>query len=262
MNKEQESTKQKKLGGLNIAISLVSGVLGTYTIFTDKMGELPEIGITGKFALLLGLLIIIYLVNLALSQKNAFLKFLSYTVLIGLIGYFFYTLLWNEQGNNDYVIGNLEWSSANNSKKIGDAPLNKSNDSIIDGRYYSYEEAREACSELKGGWRLPNESEFRQLANFCGKTINIAYEEIVNGNCKVKLKLTGNYDPETKKVIEKGKMGYYWTNNNDKDNTDNITVMVLNGRLDENPKKIDFDGYSPEVPRNKFSCRCVRNVNE
>lgn len=128
------------------------------------------------------------------------------------------------------------------------------------GRLYRWSGAKEACAKLGEGWRLPTETEWRQLAATFGGYTDWLTEEttgdpvaanralIPGGSSGFDLPLSGwrgsngGYDSA-------GKMGFYWTAS--EENEDNAWFYIV---LPEGSKLTRRSTNK----RMGMACRCVR----
>lgn len=98
-------------------------------------------------------------------------------------------------GDATWMLRNLAWSGA------GKPYASSQSMEEIFGRYYTWEEAREACP---AGWRLPSDSDFAALATAAGATSAKVFEDIpgVAGELMGDVSFNGNtmwtYWPEVK----------------------------------------------------------------
>ncbi len=137
------------------------------------------------------------------------------------------------------------------------------------GRLYTWAAAKEACSRLGAGWRIPNITEWRNLGNSVPEINPLRYEvadlKFVESK-HVFHQLTLNSEVGFKAVLG-GKLklpaafsetkthGYYWSDTvNDSINFDGIWLSVF----DNVKKRLDFK--SVDDANLALSCRCVKDL--
>ena len=112
------------------------------------------------------------------------------------------------------------------------------------GRLYTWESAKQACEALGKGWRLPSRGEWKSFANFFLQD----FRQIANTKIQKEV-LGGLLDPQTKHFKKLGKIGYFWTNDNDKQNTAYAFFLTSDGFLESFRYNQNFG----------LSCRCIKD---
>jgi uncharacterized protein (TIGR02145 family) len=87
------------------------------------------------------------------------------------------------------------------------------------GRLYTWEAAQRACRSLKGGWRLPTDDEWRQMAKHFGgiredsnDTGKAAYTALMmGGSSGLNVRFGGGREPDRDKYGRLEAHGFYWT---------------------------------------------------
>ena len=87
------------------------------------------------------------------------------------------------------------------------------------GRLYTWEAAQRGCQSLGGGWRLPTDNEWRQLAKHYGgvwedsdDTGQAAYAALISGgNSSFNAVLGGGLVPEEGQYARLEVHGFYWS---------------------------------------------------
>lgn len=133
-------------------------------------------------------------------------------------------------------IGNLEWFRNNLASAGSGIPyVNEEITSDVFGRFYSYDEAMNACPE---GWRIPSEEDWMSLAEALGETVTEKYSVFE----EVTAKLMVNAYINDIAVLE------YWPVVGDVTNSSRLSLLpfgyVNKGEMDEagNYPHATFDG--------------------
>ena len=102
------------------------------------------------------------------------------------------------------------------------------------GRLYTWEAAKEGCSALGEGWRLPTDEDWKELANLLGGYEDVAYcakwrkytpigdpqkayRQLIKGGAIGFEGLEGGYRTTEGKFTNANYTGYYWTSTEGKD---------------------------------------------
>jgi len=135
-----------------------------------------------------------------------------------------------------------------------DAPLNCPQY----GRLYTWESARRGCQSLGGGWRLPTDDEWRQMAKHYGGVHEdsddggkAAYKALViGGSSGFNAVLGGGRNPDDGKYARLDAHGFYWTASE----TDPVSAWFYNfGR-----GSLSLYRQSGGEKQRAISVRCVR----
>lgn len=164
--------------------------------------------------------------------------------------------------------GGILWQMFNgNNRNMGiyhrDNLDNQNNRFSKYGKLFSYNQAVQYCSSLPGGWRLPKDTEFRNLVNLYGGFNKNEINEIsLNPNSNAfgdlmqwpfNFTLGGTHNKNEIGSLNPnnfGSVGYYWTS--DSINDKKIIIFLSNS----------FISRRLEDKENYFSCRCVKELND
>lgn len=160
-------------------------------------------------------------------------------------------------------IGDLVWQGTNLDLAASESwCYNDENNCEEQGRLYRWSNAREACTRLGAGWRLPTEVEWRQLANALGGYTDWLTDEdqgdpatanralLPGGKSGFDLTLSG-WRGSNGGFDSAGQMGFYWTaTETSEDEAWFYIVLPEGGKLTRRSTN----------KRMGMACRCVRSA--
>lgn len=175
----------------------------------------------------------------------------------------FDTLIVDHDGNKYPVKTLLDgklWMTANLSTNLPNSYCYQNTDANCSryGRLYTLESAKQGCSLLGEGWRLPTYEEGRRLTSLYGRgsadsstTRKEAYKVLMqNGSSGFNAVLGGNRDPDSN-YARGDAHGFYWTSNEDGKNT----FSYFNFAKGSQSFFMQKEGEKARA----FSVRCVRS---
>lgn len=132
------------------------------------------------------------------------------------------------------------------------------------GRLYTWEAAKQACSKLGNGWRLPTDKEWQELVQLYGGFIDMetrlyaldgsveeGYQALTEGGISgFSLRMGGYKVPGSDGFRDLGDQGNYWSATEHHNN--NLFYFGLNGDLQ---MLVRGNAYKSAG----FSCRCVQD---
>ena len=130
------------------------------------------------------------------------------------------------------------------------------------GRLYTWEAAKNACKQLGGGWRLPTDAEWEQLAMAYGglrkydgewkdiKDPKAAYKSLMKGGNSDFAALLGGLRYSNGSYYDEGVDGYYWSS------TEDDASSAWSYYFSSNSGKLYRDNLGKTIAR---SCRCIQD---
>ena len=176
------------------------------------------------------------------------------------------SLLADADGNRYPVkvfAGHSLWMTANLNLNIPDSYCyeNATKNCEQYGRLYTWETAKQGCSLLGEGWRLPTKDEWEQLTDLYGGVFKrdssgsgkSAYKELLKpGNAQFNVVLGGGRAPDN--GYRRGDAhGFYWTATE----SDNSMAYFLNFGKGSQTLYLQNDGEKADA----FSVRCVKRID-
>jgi len=176
------------------------------------------------------------------------------------------TLIVDHDGNKYPIKTLLDgklWLTANLNTNLPNSFCYKNTDANCKqyGRLYTWESAREGCSLLGEGWRLPTFEEGRQLTRLYGRgdadssiTRKEAYKVLMlNGHSGFNAVLGGNRDPDSNYARDDAH-GFYWTSTEDSQNK----YSYFNFAKGSQAFYLQREGEKERA----FSVRCVKSFDK